>query len=409
MIFAILKKSSKFGVLFLFLSSLFPVSFGNCGDQSGVALAKPEVLSTPIEIEASIPPEDAGIINFARVPDDTGFAVLIRSAFGLDVHSADAIRFTIDDGLHVPYRRDPSFDTVRVVKLDEAPDEQATFLWAVYDRFLEPFMPAAYPPGRVISIKVEISDIRNNVLRPDAFEFKTESPAEKTASLQNLPKTRAFYARDPFSEYVQGAEVEVTEGKLRGAKVVYSSLEPLTPQFGSLNAIEEINLEGIRVAGAPVNLMPHSVFNTPVTLFLPLSEDVDIRTVGLAYYDGTQWMLAADADGNMLSGAEGWMVPGSRFNHEQSSPPLIEVQVYHFSAAQAVVFTTPGTTLDDEQDKDQNGGANVVVFASCFISSASSDAGLAFWFLSFFAGIIILLGFRHQATGIGHQVEKCKV
>jgi hypothetical protein len=230
-------------------------------------------------------------------------------------------------------------------------------------------MPAAYPPGRVISIKVEIRDTRNNVLRPAPFEFKIESPAEKTAFLQDLPKTTAFYAVDPFSEYGQDAGIEVTGGKLRGAKVIYNSLEPLTPQFGSLNAIEEINLEGIRVAGAPVNLMPHSVFDTPVTLFLPLSEDVDIRTVGLAYYDGTQWMLAADADGNILSGAEGWMVPGSRFNHEQSSPPLIEVQVNHFSAAQAVVFTTPGTTLDDYKDKDQNGDANVVVYASCFINS----------------------------------------
>jgi hypothetical protein len=336
---------------------------------SGVALAKPEVLAGPIEIQASIPPEDAGIINFARVSDETGFAVLIRAEFGLDVTSPDAIRFIIDDGFHVPYRRDASFDTVRVVKLDQAPDEQATFLWAAYDRFLEPFMPAAYPAGRVIHINVEIRDICNNILRPAPFEFKIESAAQKTASMQDLPKTREIYAYDPFSEYVQGAEIEVIEGRLRGAKVIYSSREPLTPQFGSLNAIEEINLEGIQAAGAPLNLMPHSVFNTPVTLFLPVFEDVDIRTVGLAYYDGTQWMPAVDTDGNILSGAQGWMVPGSRFNHAQSSPPLIEVQVYHFSAAQAVVFTSPGATLDEEQNKDQDRDSNVVVYASCFINS----------------------------------------
>ena len=84
------------------------------------------------------------------------------------------------------------------------------------------------------------------------------------------------------------------------------------------------------------------------------------------------WVMKLDADGDILSGAEGWLVPGSRVNHEQSSPPLIEVQVYHFSAAQAVVFTSFDGNRDEEQDKDQNGNANVVVFASCFINSLKS-------------------------------------
>jgi hypothetical protein len=368
MIFTGFIKPAKFCALFLVLFSVPPADAGMPGELS----------TAPIEIRASIPPEDAGIINFARVPDDTGFAVLIRAAYGLDVNSADAVRFIIDDGFHLPYRRDLSFDTVRVVKLDEAPDEQVTFLWAVYDRFLEPFIPTGYPLDRVIQIKVKIKDIRNNILRPAPFEFKIESPAEKGASRQNLPKTDEFYAADQFFENDYDTAIEVTEGKLCGAKVIYSSQEPLTPEFGPLNAIEEINLEGIQAVGMPVNLMPHTVFNTPVTLFLPVSEDADIRSVGLAYYDGTQWMPAVDADGNVLSGVEGWLVPGSRVNHEESTPALIEVQVHHFSGAQAVVFTSPDETLDKEQDKEHNGGANVVVFASCFISSASSDAGFAF-------------------------------
>ena len=390
MIFAIFKKSSKFCAFLLVLSSVPPAFAGMSGDLS----------TAPIEIRASIPPEDAGIINFARVPDETGFAVLIRAAYGIDANSPDAVRFIIDDGFHLPYRRDLSFDTVRVVKIDGAHDEQVAFLWVVYDRFLEPYMPTSYPPDRVIHIEVEIKDIRNNILRPAPFEFKIESNAEKTAARQNLPQTNEFYAVDPFSENGYDTGIEVTEGKLRGAKVIYSSLEPLTPEFGSLNAIEEINLEGIQAAGMPANLMPHTVFNTPVTLFLPISEDADIRSVGLAYHDGTQWMPAADADGNVLPGAEGWMVPGSRVNHEQSSPPLIEVQVHHFSAAQAVVFTPSDGTLDEEQDKDHDGGANVVVFASCFINSAASDAGFASWSLSPVAGMIILicgLGFRIQS------------
>jgi hypothetical protein len=362
MILTVLKKSLKFCVLFMVFLAVAPAYGGNFLP----------ILSSPIEIRASIPPEDAGIINFARVPDDTGFAVLIRAAYGIDVTSPDAIQFIIDDGFHLPYRRDLSFDTVRVVKLDEAPDEQATYFWAVYDRFLEPFMPVGYPLDRIVSANVAIMDIRNNILRPAPFEFKIESGAEKSASQTSFPQTTESYAVDSFSENNYDTIIEVTEARLRGAKVIYSSLEPLTPEFGSLKAVEEINLEGIRAAGMPVNLLPHTVFDNPVTLLLPVSEDAEIRSVGLAYHDGTQWMPAVDADGNVLPGAEGWMVPGSRVNHQQSSPPLIEVQVHHFSAAQAVVFTTPDAKLDEEQNKDHHGGANVVIFASCFISSASS-------------------------------------
>ncbi len=361
MIFTVFKNSAKFWALLLVLFSLVPISAGNSGDLS----------TAPIEIRASIPPEDAGIINFARVSDKTGFAVLIRAAYGLDVNLPDAVRFIIDDGFHLPYPRDLSFDTVRVVKLDAAPDEQATLLWVAYDRSLEPYMPASYPPDRVIHIKVAIKDYQNNTLQPAPFEFKIESEAQKTASRQNLPKTNEFYALDPLSEYNYDAGIEVVDGHLRGAKLIYRSLEPLTPEFGSLSAVEKLNLEGVRAAGMAVNLMPHTVFDTPVTLFLPIREDVDIRTAGLAYHDGTQWMPAVDADGNVLPGAEGWMVPGSMVNHVASSPPLIEVQVHHFSAAQAVVFATFDGTRDEERDKDRS-GSNVTVYAGCFINSISS-------------------------------------
>jgi hypothetical protein len=360
MLFALFKKSSKFRALLPVLFSLVTVSAGNSGDLS----------TAPIEIRASIPPEDAGIINYARVPDETGLAVLIRAAYGIDVNSPDAVRFIIADGSRLPYLRDPSFDTVRVVKLDAAPDEQATLLWVAYDRSLEPYMPASYPPDRVIHIKVAIKDNLNNTLQPAPFEFKIESDAQKTATRQNLPKTNEFYALDPFSEYNYDAGIEVVDGPLRGAKVIYSSREPLTPEFGSLGAVEKLNLEGVRAVGMPVNLMPHTVFDTPVTLFLPIREDADIRTVGLAYHDGTQWMPAVDAEGNVLPAAEGWMVPGSRVDHPGSSPPLIELQVHHFSAAQAVVFGTFDGTGDKEEDKDHS-GSNVTVYASCFINSAA--------------------------------------
>lgn len=126
-------------------------------------------LSAPIEIRDCIPQEDAGIVNFARVPHDTSFAVLIRAVHGIDLNSADAIRFIIDDRVHRPYIRNLNSDAVRVVKLDDAPDGQPTFLWAVYDRFLESYMPPSYALNSYIGIKVDIQDVENNILQPAAF------------------------------------------------------------------------------------------------------------------------------------------------------------------------------------------------------------------------------------------------
>ena len=344
------------------------------------------VLSAPIEIRDSIPRDDAGIVNFARVPDETGFAVLIRSAHGIDTHAPDAVRFTIDDGLHLPYVRDLRSDTVRTVKLAEDPDEQGTFLWAVYDRSLETYIPMTYPLNAVIYIKVEVRDIQNNILQPAPFEFKIETRARKAASRQNLPKTDEFYMIDPDSGDPYDAGIEIIDGELSGAKVVYSSREPLTPAFGSLDGIEEINLAGIQAAGLPVNLIPHTVFDAPVKLFIPVAEDVDITSAGLAYHDGTQWLPAADADGNVLSDGEGWMVPGSRINHAETRPALIEVQVYHFSGTQAFVFAAfDGTS--DEGENNRTDGTHVFINANCFINSAAGGAEFGS------AALIGLIGF----------------
>ena len=391
MIFLVLKQPSKFyvllsGLLCVLSLSLLSIPPANAASSAPIYL---NALSAPIEIRDCIPQEDSGIVNFARVPHDTSFAVLIRSVHGIDLNSADAIRFSIDDRFHRPYIRNLNSDAVRVVKLDDAPDGQSTFLWAVYDRFLEPYMPASYALNSYIHIKVDIQDVENNVLQPAAFEFKIESAAEQAASPQNLPKTEEIYLFDqPFNDR-HDASIQVVEGELVGARVIYNSWEPLTPKFESPDGIEEVNLAGLEAVGRPVNLAPHTVFDTPVKLFVPVPEDVDIRSVGLAYYDGTQWLPAADAAGNVLAGGEGWMVPDSRVNHAASSPALIEVQVYHFSGTQTVVFASFDGTREEEDRPPSGSGA--VVFVSCFVDSLSSDSRSVFWFLSLVVGMIILI------------------
>lgn len=370
MIFTDLKKSSKFYVL---LAGLF------CALSLGLLFIPPasaanNEMSAPIEIRDCLPQEDAGIINFARVPHDTSFAVLIRSVYGIDLNAADAIQFIVDDGLHLPYLRDLRFDTFRVVKLIDDPGDQATYLWAVYDRFLEPYLPTRYPQNSHIHIRVAIRDVAGNILQPAAFEFKIESVEQQAAQGQNQPKTKEFYSVDPESSDNVDAGIEVVEGELAGAKILYNSSEPLTPQFGSQNGIENANMDGVEAIGMPLNLAPHTVFDTPVQLFIPVPDGVDIFSVDLAYHDGTQWLPAADAAGNVLRGGEGWMVPGSRVNHSDTDPALIEVQVYHFSGTQTVFFAAFDGSSEEEPPSDAR-SSGATVFISCFIDGLSYDSG----------------------------------
>ena len=107
----------------------------------------------------------------------------------------------------------------------------------------------------------------------------------------------------------------------------------------------------------------------------------DVSHLKLYYYNGIEWQLASDENGNILPGGEGWMVPGSRVNHNDVSPPLIEVQVHHFSAAQAVGSVSAdivadsssgdGVSADIVADSSGGGGGG-----GCFISSAGEESSL---------------------------------
>ena len=329
--------------------------------------------SAPIEILDTIPQDDAGIANFARVPDQTAFAVLIRAVDGINLGDPAAVRFRIDDGYHEPYWRNLAHDAMRAIKLNETPDEQATYLWVSYDRILEPFMPRFYLPDAFIQVTVAIRDIRYSVLQPPPFEFKIESNDQKMAARQDMPGTVEFVEDGLFYSEDVEMGLAVVDGKLTGTKLFYSSLEPLAPDFGNPDEMPPNDQKDMQPAGWPVNLLPHTVFDRPVTIFVPVNDDVDIRDVGLAYYDGIQWLPAADAEGVILPGGEGWMVPGSRINHDDTSPPTIEVQVYHFSAAQTVVFANFGDPLDKDTTTSSR-GSSANVHISCFIDSVGADA-----------------------------------
>ena len=77
------------------------------------------------------------------------------------------------------------------------------------------------------------------------------------------------------------------------------------------------------------------------------------------------WYLANDADDpeTVQPDAVGWMVPGSRVNHNNGNPSSIEIQVYHFSGMQAA------SDSSSSSGSSSSGGGG----GGCFIATASDN------------------------------------
>jgi len=331
--------------------------------------------SAPIAIVDSIPQPNAGILNSTRVPEDTSLAVLIASVHGIDVGDPQSVRFMIDDGDVGPYTRELDSDTIRVVEVDAG--NSLNLYWVVYDRSLESGLPMTYAPDANIHLSVEVEDIAGNVLPPATFEFKIESEEKHEKAMSNLPEFAYF--EPTYATVNYNAGVEIVSGELEGARIEFNDNEPLTPIFGPMNEVEALAAGGTVDVGTPLNLLPHTVFNIPVKVFIPAPQGSDISEIGIYYNNGVKWQPACDQYGNLLPGGEGWMVVGSRVNHFETSPPLIEIKVYHFSAAQGgVVYVSSGTTSSNGSSGGGAGGS-----ASCFIDTTINNAKPALGFIAF--------------------------
>ena len=360
----------------------------------------PAIVS-PLKIIDTIPQPDAGIINSARVYEDTSFAVLIETEHGINLNDPDSIRFLISDGEFDPYERNLSSAAVRVVEVAGA-SSPATLVWAVYDRSLDPMLPPVYALGAIVNIFVEVEDLDHNEISAAAghFKFKIESDGEQAHAFSHLPESVSFNTEN--STEINDATIEIVSGVLAGARILYSADEPLLPAFGPLDEIESLDLSGEQAVGIPLNLAPHTVFNHPVKLYVPFPEETDITALDIYYHNGVQWMAACDAGGNLLPGGEGWMVPGTRVNHPELVPPQIEIAVYHFSAAQAVVSGTSTTTDDTHYQKS---GSGAVVYVSCFIDTAASGSETGISLLGLLVPMIYFMLFLRIFHGIKIRIK----
>lgn len=336
---------------------------------------------SPPEIRKSIPRNNSGITNNRRVPVNTSFAVLVRDTDGIDITDTNSITFTINDGVNPAYVRSLGQASVfRVVKLTTDPDTRVTKLWAVYDRSLDSYGDYAYDAN--VNIKVDAKDRRGDAMSQASYTFNVESATEHN-SAQALSPDTVTLLNTPSSGQTT---ISIDSGLLTETMITYNNNEPVKPEFGPPDEIPSINVPGVQGIFYPLNLQPPTVFNTPVKVFIPVPDTPDVSNLVIGYYDGENWVVACDASGNVLPAGDGWMVPGSRVNHNNGNPSYIELQVYHFSGVQAASLAGGGSALLGEE-KEPSGG--------CFIGTASEGS----WSGKEFLGILLMLVLGYLSQG----------
>ena len=171
----------------------------------------------------------------------------------------------------------------------------------------------------------------------------------------------------------------ISKGDLEGFKIMFESSDPF-PALTSSSEIPLLNKSGVKDVGKPLNLETYPTgvtFDTPVKVFIPCPGYSDVSGLDIYYYDDVKmdWYLANDASDpqTVQPDAEGWMVPGSRVNHNHLDDPVsdtstIEIQVYHFSGMQAA--SSSGSSSSSSRSSSGGGGGG----GGCFVATASSNS-----------------------------------
>jgi hypothetical protein len=271
-----------------------------------------------------------------------------------------------------------------VINLTEEMDTDLRHLWVSYYRSEELFSLRGYPFGATITIKVNVVD-REGLMMEQTFRFKVETEAEHEGA-QGSTDVLDTSPVDPEDSDLEGEHdtgIQVHSGDLAGAKIIYNSDEPLTPTFDSSDELPPLDVEGVTGVGIPVALQPHTVFSSPVKIFIPCPGYSNLTELCVMLHNGEEWVAACDENGEVLSEGEGWMVPGSRVNHDNDEPPTIEIQVYHFSAVQAAADATIDPLIEDTEDvvddaieEGISGESHHGSGAGCFIGTASPSLNM---------------------------------
>jgi hypothetical protein len=322
---------------------------------------------TSPQIVKSNPRDGSGITNGKQVPTDTSFAVRIRDADGIDITNPSSVKFTINDGTHPAYERNLSHGSfVRVVKLTSDADTQVTDCWVVYDRSKDDEYGNGYAFDSVVNIKLDARDRHQMSMDQASYHFKIKSETQQSRGRGKRPRTKKSTEADTTTITVTSSD------ELDGLQLNYKTAEPILPYVEASDEIPPLDIPGVTPVGVPVHLGPPTVFNNPVKLTVPCPGESDVKDLNLYFYDGFEWVYASSSyntGGEIQPGGDGWMLPGSLVYHNDTTPPSLEVQVYHFSAIQAGFFTDGGGTVAQESSSSGGGG--------CFISTAIKGSRMA--------------------------------
>ena len=308
------------------------------------------------EIVETLPHHNAGITDTTRVPNSASFCARVEDSNGIDVTDSQSISFTINDRINGAYTRDlGDSSVVRVVKLTEEPDTSVTKLWVVYDRSLDALGVYSFETQVTVTVDVENG---KGAATQTSYDFlvETQEGHDYAQDPANLPDASPVDPGDPALDGPYDTGIQVNNGGLEGAKTIYVSNEPLLPSYGPIDEIPPISGSH----GAPVNLQPLTVFNTPIKIFVPYPSSKKVSQLAVYVHKGGKWVRACDSKGRVRPDGEGWMVPGSRVDHDEANPPTIELKVYHFSAVQAA---------DDPGDSGFLSLTGAETGGGCFIST----------------------------------------
>ncbi len=319
-----------------------------------------------IDIVEVVPLDNAGIPpDTSRIPNETAVSLRLESTNGIDIGNPQAVSLSINDGERTYTRSasDKNANGQRVVRLVplEADGSVAYSLWISYYRTNETNIANVYPYGATVEVTVQAIDVKGFSLEPAFFSFRIESEEAARWAEEKAPMT--VVSND--TPMAGKKTVTVQGGALDGASIIYdSSLAQelgFEPQFGPIEEVPQAPEVGV-----PLNLLPPTVFPNPVTLTIPCPGYKDVSNASIYYYDGREWWLACDAAGNVTPEGVGWMIPGSRVNHngDQNSPAYIQIQVHHFSAAAAGETASASTTVGNNPSVSGSSSGS-----GCFIST----------------------------------------
>ena len=339
----------------------------NLADNTDIVVDNTNVVF--FEIQKTIPYNGAGVDDNTRIPINTSFCVLFEHSDGIDITDANSISFTINDSVNTIYERDLSdTNVVRVVKLNlEESDTQVTKLWVVYDRSKELEL-GLFLYDQNVNIKIDAKDIGQNWMEQASYDFEIESEDEHDNAQANLPEFEPVVGDDPALTGPYDEGIQVISGDLYGAKIIYNSAEAVTPAFGPINELPSLNITDEETTGISMALQPPTVFSTPVKIFIPCPGQTDVSELGVYLYNGANYVMACNADGQVQPGGEAWMVPGSRVDHNEDDPATIEIKVYYFFGGVLAQEVLPRNLLPASQidnNADNSGGAG----GGCFINS----------------------------------------